>query len=290
MTTSPLPQFVTYRAAVTKVQKLGPHFVRVTFGGAGLSEFECAGVAPKIKVWIPAATDPIPETGPFDEALAAALVRTYTVRAHRPDANEVDIDFVIHEEGPAGRWAGSARPGQLIILSNAAGHAALSSHRTLFVGDPSSLPAIMTVLEAQQAGAAARVLLITDHDDDRFTLDPGAAEITRWLTTSGDPLALERGVREELDAFAPDYVWCAGEANALKPLRRFLRGEAGFDKLSSHVVGYWRRGANADVYDAETIARAFALVGAGVELTYQELDELSLGDHDLDRATPKRAA
>ncbi|GAA3626140.1 hypothetical protein GCM10022419_134620 [Nonomuraea rosea] len=38
------------------------------------------------------------------------------------------------------------------------------------------------------------------------------------------------------------YVWLAGEAGQLKPLRRWVRDELGLDKGDYSVTGYWKRG------------------------------------------------
>jgi NADPH-dependent ferric siderophore reductase len=35
--------------------------------------------------------------------------RNYTVRRHRPEAGEIDVDVVLHDQpGPASRWAAEA--------------------------------------------------------------------------------------------------------------------------------------------------------------------------------------
>lgn len=277
MTENGLPRLRSYRAEVLAVRHLGPRFIRVTFGGKGLHDFECFGIAPKIKVYIPVTRPGIPDTErPLDDLLHDAVMRTYTVRAYRPELDEVDIDFVVHGEGPAGRWASRAQPGMALALSNAAGYAPLAVKRPLLIGDPSSLPAIMSVLEELPHPHDARIVLRIDSAHERFELEEAASDITRWLETGHDRDALHENVRKEIASFAPDYVWAAGEAGTLTPLRRYVRNEAGYGKDSSHVVGYWRRHSTADVYDSETIARAQDLVRAGIPLTPQDMDELSI--------------
>lgn len=278
------PRLVTYLATVTSVRHLGPRFLRVTFGGTGLAEFTCTGTAPKIKAFIPELSRIAEPVGATEEFLARASKRTYTVREHRPELNEVDIDFVIHEDGPAGRWAAAAAAGHEIVLSNAVGTPALHFDRVLLVGDPSALPAVMTVLDTLPPGSSARIVMRIDTPDERMELEGGARGITRWVETGSDLDALAEAVRGEVSAFAPDYVWAAGEAGSLRPLRRFLREEADYTKSSSHTVGYWRRDATADVFEPETLARAEALVVAGVALTRKDLDELSVDERETEAA------
>ncbi|WP_217134971.1 siderophore-interacting protein [Leucobacter chinensis] len=271
-----LPRFVHYRATVVRTKLLGPDFLRVTFGGEGLVDFACSGVAPKIKVFLPDETRTHAADESLEGLLEGATMRTYTVRANREHEAEVDIDFVIHPEGPAGRWAAQAEPGQALVLSNAAGKDPLTAHDVLLIGDPSAVPAVMTIVESLPSDATARVLIRVDRAEDRFELEPAADGIARWIATGADTELLTSVVADEISAQRPDYVWAAGEASTLKPLRRLLRGDAQYTKQSSHTVGYWRRHSTADVYDAQTIALASQMINDGHDLTPQDMDELSI--------------
>ncbi|MGC8383232.1 siderophore-interacting protein [Pseudomonas aeruginosa] len=58
------------------------------------------------------------QTGAQPRARRRPPMRTYTIRALRREAGEVDIDFVLHgETGPASRWAAHARPGERLVMS-----------------------------------------------------------------------------------------------------------------------------------------------------------------------------
>src|SRR6266536_2879793 len=49
-------------------------------------------------------------------------MRTYTVRARRPAAAEVDVDFVLHgAHGPGSRWAARAQPGDTVAYLGSTG-------------------------------------------------------------------------------------------------------------------------------------------------------------------------
>ncbi|HJX44887.1 MAG TPA: siderophore-interacting protein, partial [Geodermatophilus sp.] len=41
-------------------------------------------------------------------------LRSYTARRQDPERGEVEIDFVLHGDGPAAAWAGGATPGALL--------------------------------------------------------------------------------------------------------------------------------------------------------------------------------
>ncbi len=47
--------------------------------------------------------------------------RRYTIRSFDPDIPAIDIDMVLHGDGPAAAWAASARPGSRIEGDRSAG-------------------------------------------------------------------------------------------------------------------------------------------------------------------------
>lgn len=48
------------------------------------------------------------------------------------------------------------------------------------------------------------------------------------------------------------FVWAAGEAGDIRPIRRYLRNEVGLPKRQTHVDGYWKRGVvNHDHHDED---------------------------------------
>ncbi|MFS2031498.1 siderophore-interacting protein, partial [Curtobacterium sp. CT11-45] len=98
-------RYRVFSVRVAAVTSLTPHFVRVTLTGDALAEFSSVGLDQRIKIVLP-----IPGHGFTDlpdgedwygawRALPDAVrnpLRTYTVRSFRPDARELDIDFVAH--------------------------------------------------------------------------------------------------------------------------------------------------------------------------------------------------
>jgi NADPH-dependent ferric siderophore reductase len=99
------PRKPRYPVEVTGVHALTPRMVRVTFGGEALGAFEWNGPAAHIKLIFPAATD-----------ADAPTMRTYTPRRFDARVPELDVDFVIHGEGPASTWAAQAAPGQRLTV------------------------------------------------------------------------------------------------------------------------------------------------------------------------------
>lgn len=143
--TSPM---LAFEVEVAGIQQLSPGFRRVTFAGAGLSQFSRgpsdasgrrATLDLRIKLMVPSAGHALPGFGTLAhgwyqqwlamDAHTRGHMRTYTIRNARLDGPEaavhgpqIDVDFVIHLDadgngGPASNWAAGARVGdQLTII------------------------------------------------------------------------------------------------------------------------------------------------------------------------------
>jgi NADPH-dependent ferric siderophore reductase len=169
-------------------------------------------------------------------------MRTYTVRAHRPAAAEVDIDFVLHgPEGPGSRWAMHARPGDTVaFLGHQGVHCVPPGTRwQLLVGDETAIPAIASIIESAPPGTVIRAFVEADPSEwQRFST--AASADVEWFTDG-----LLDAVRTSV---LPDggYAWLAGESGLVRSVRRQLVGECGFDRRCVTFTGYWRRGMSEE--------------------------------------------
>lgn len=238
----PRPAYRSFRAAVARVERLAPHFTRVTFAGDELAEFGTAGLDQRVKVVLP-----LPGTGfaTFPEAddwygawrqLRAEErnpFRTYTVRAVRPGRREVDVDFVVHgDSGPGSAWATRAVPGDEIVL---VGPDECSEGRTigidwrpgdvdtvLLAGDETAAPAICAILESLAADASGAAIIEVPSGDDALPVRAPAGVEVRWL-----PRVDEQAHGERLVPAVRDWVartcWlrdCADPASAAADVSR----------------------------------------------------------------------
>src|SRR5688500_12336623 len=105
----PVPAYRPFAAEVTRVARRSPSFLRVTFTGASVDDLAPNGWDQRIKVLLPTAARGLHDSPRGDDwyaewrALPEELrnpMRTYTVRAARPELREIDADFVLH--GPTG--------------------------------------------------------------------------------------------------------------------------------------------------------------------------------------------
>ena len=149
--------------------------------------------------------------------------RNYTVRAVRPEVEELDIDFALHEGGLAATWARAAQPGETLMWTPAEGGYVLpeDAEWQLVVGDLTAMPAIGRILEAVRPGVRTTVVIEVEDPADRQPL-PGDI---RWVRGR-----LNEVVRTFPEPDAPGYIWMAGETRhgsrrAPLPAARARRGQ-----------------------------------------------------------------
>ena len=118
------------RAEVVSVSKIAPRLVSVLVTGEDLDGFADAAPTSHLKVFLPAEGQDapnLPEFTPdgavFDEEAPRPTVRTYTPRGYDPATRTLEIQFLLHGEGPASAWAQRAKPGDKLAV---AGRAVLS--------------------------------------------------------------------------------------------------------------------------------------------------------------------
>lgn len=200
------PAYRAFPVRVARTRRLSPHFTRITFTGDELVDFGTAGFDQRVKVVLP-----LPDSGlehfPAGEDWYLAWrelpvelrnpFRTYTVRAVRPEAREVDIDFVGHgDTGPASRWAARATagdeaiivgpdersPGRALGIDWRPGH--VTTH--LLAGDETAAPAIAAILESLPVDATGVALIeVPDAADALDLVAPEGIEV-RFLPRSAD--------------------------------------------------------------------------------------------------------
>lgn len=195
-----------FEVEVLRSARLSPSFLRITFAGADLDSFADRGFDQRIKLALPlpeAGLDYLP-SGPDWYLRWRALpehqrnpVRTYTVRAVRQAAREVDVDFVLHGDGGrASRWARAARPAAraAIVGPDARYHGdhggadfrlPSRGRKFLLAGDETAVPAIAGILERLPGDAYGHVLLEVPEAADELSFDRPPGMRISWLVRDG---------------------------------------------------------------------------------------------------------
>lgn len=119
--------------------------------------------------------------------------------------------------------------------------------------DETALPAASRWLEELPPGTRAILLAEVANATEELDITTRAEVSLRWLYRDGAAAGgLERAVRDTELPSGDGFVWVAGEAGAVKPIRRFLRDELRLDPARFEVDGYWKRGvANHDHHEVE---------------------------------------
>ncbi|HEY2223138.1 siderophore-interacting protein [Actinomycetospora sp.] len=258
-----------YRLRVLRTETLTPHLVRVVFGGPGLEEFSDNGYAdrcvklafprPGVEHLWPLAVAEIRATMPRS---MWPMVRTYTIRALDHAAGELTLDFVVHgSAGVAGPWATNARPGDEVVMLGPGGSYSpaddVDAH--VMIGDESVLPAIAVACERVKPEVPVHVFAEVDGPADEIDLHTLGDLTVHWIhrDSGGDLVA---AVRAAAWPTGRVQAFVHGETTAVRALRPHVLGERGVAPSLLSISGYWRRGAEADVFQAEKQAE---LLGDG---------------------------
>ena len=241
-------------AEVRRVETITPGYVRVVLGGDDLG-FRSEDAEDHFKLVIPedGAEKPVlPVFGPngpsYPEGAPRPTMRDYTPRHFDPETNELTVDFVIHGEGPASNWASQAAPGQFVgVLGPRGSHVVEDVFDWyLLIGDETVLPSIARRLEEAAPGRKFIVFVEVDGAENEQELTTAADATVTWLhrngAAAGTTTLLEEAVRGLEFPAGNGFVWAGGEANTMKPIRRHLVNERGFDPSRLAFSGHWKLG------------------------------------------------
>jgi NADPH-dependent ferric siderophore reductase len=188
-------------------------------------------------------------------AAGASFRRRYTIRSFDPAAPSVDIDVVLHGDGPAAAWAASVQPGGRIEAIGPRGKVVVDAAADwhLFAGDDSAVPASLAMAESLPDPAPDHALVVLEVDgvDDQqraYTAD-GREIAVHWLHRAGaDPASAGHLVAalETIDLpGGHGHAYLAGELGVVAAMRAALLGR-GLTPDQISAKPYWRAGrANA---------------------------------------------
>lgn len=173
------------------------------------------------------------------------IIREYTIRGYDRASGGIIIDFVLHDHGVAGRWAGRARIGDPVGVLGPRGSRIFPSEPScyLIAVDETALPAAERLVEELPSSIDVRLFVIAPASGRR-PLGRSARGQIEWLDDPGllpDAVAAS-AVSRPVPADA--VLWAAGESDAIRRLRlRILSdGILPADRMDLH--GYWRLGVS----------------------------------------------
>ncbi|MDQ0041063.1 siderophore-interacting protein [Variovorax boronicumulans] len=242
---------------VKTVQRVTPHLIRIVLTGDDLAGFTSLGFDDHAKIFFPDATTgklTLPTAGPDGPVWPGSgrpTMRDYTPRRHDAKANTLEIDFALHDAGPATQWAENAKPGDTLGVGGPRGSFIVPTEFDwhLLIGDDTALPAIARRLAELPAGSRVVVLAEVDSEADEIAFETEAELTLQWVHRRGAEAGVSTVLVDALKAAklpAGDFhAWVGCESGIAKALRAHLVSERGANPKWTRASGYWRRGAAA---------------------------------------------
>ena len=244
---------------VHDVAQITPHLVRVTLGGDELAGFVSSGFDDHMKVIFPDEVTgeiklPDMSLPKGSDSGPKPTMRDYTPHHFDPIANTLQIDFVLHNAGPATAWARQAKRGQHLGIGGPRASFITTTDFDwhLLIGDATALPAISRRLAELPADSQAVVLLEVETPEDEIELTSAAQLNVVWVHTN--PATAQAGATlvDALKTLAKAglpkgdfYAWIACESLTAKALRMQLIAEHGANPKWTKAAGYWKQGSVA---------------------------------------------
>src|SRR5262245_53982449 len=167
---------------VRRIDRIAAHMIRVTLGG-DLDGFTSLGFDDHVKLFFPEG----PAGADGEPPMAG---RDYTPRRYDPVAKTLEIEFVIHDAGPATRWAERAQVGDVLRIGGPRGSFIIPTNFDwhLLMGDDTAVPAIARRLAELPTGTRAVVVAEVDGPADQVPLESAADVTVIWAHRDGaDP-------------------------------------------------------------------------------------------------------
>lgn len=181
---------------------------------------------------------------------APPVRRRYTIRHYDPDPRRLDLDFVLHGDGPGMRWAQAARPGDSIEVVGPRGKITLARNADwhLFAGDATAVPGALAMMEALPRDAPAAAFLQVDGPEERQSVDGDRGQHITWQYEVPAPNG-DVGLTAALAGAAlppgRGHAYLAGEVALVTALKATLLSR-GWSPEDISAKAYWNRGrANA---------------------------------------------
>lgn len=232
------------RLEVLRVVDITPRMRRVTLGGPELAGFVSLGSDDHIKLLFPqnAAEQAALESPTFTikgDGPQPAM-RDYTPRRFDLDAGELDIDFVLHGDGPASTWAEQVKVGQHLHIGGPRGSMIVPDifDSYLLIGDETALPAIGRRLEELPAGRQALAVIEIENTAEKQALRSAADVQVIWVVRGQDDL-LDTVQNLTLPGGSL-YSFVATETKLSRQVRRVLLDTHLVNEEFLKAAGYWR--------------------------------------------------
>lgn len=234
------------------VTDITPLMRRVRLAG-DMTGFASLGHADHIKAFFfPAGVTPkVVPIGPRGAEFAEGErpeMRDYTPRAWDVDQGWIDLDFVLHGDGPASSWAAGAVVGSKLVIGGPRGSMVVPAAFDwyLLAGDETALPALGRRIEELPAGSKIVAIIEVADPAEQQHFETVADLTLTYLHRNGQPAGTTTMLLDAIRAMSlppgTAYAYIAGEVTMAQAIRAHLSDERGFDPQYIKAAGYWRLG------------------------------------------------
>lgn len=181
-------------------------------------------------------------------------MRDYTPRYFDAAAGTLELDFVLHGDGPASSWAAGAKVGDKLVIGGPRGSLIIPAAFDwyLLAGDETALPAIGRRIEELPPGARIIAVIEVENAAEEQLFDTQADLVLHYVHRNGTPAGTTSLILDTIRdiEFPPGdaYAYIAGESSMSKAVRTHLTGERGFNPEWVKAAGYWLLGV-ADAHE-----------------------------------------
>lgn len=236
------------RLTVLRVTDLTPRMRRITVGGPELQGFTSLGSDDHIKLLFacsPEEQQTIDARGMGRDGGVRPTMREYTPRRVDLLTQELDIDFVLHGDGPASTWAAQAAPGQTLDIAGPRASMVVPDifDSYLLIGDETAIPAIARRLEELPEGRQVVAIVQIEDEQERQPLASKAQVEVIWVRRHDQDLLDLLG-----NLVLPQgelYGWIALEKSLTRQAKALLLAK-GVKEGTLKAAAYWRQEGDID--------------------------------------------
>jgi NADPH-dependent ferric siderophore reductase len=175
----------------------------------------------------------------LSEPSGRRVKRRYTIRNHRRDIGEVDVDVFLHGQSPGSVWGSTALPGDEVSFQGPRGKLTVTSAPWhILVGDESALPAIGAICESLPEDEPAIAVIEVGDAEDELPVIATTHWIHRASTPPGTPQTLVTALAGLELPPGSGHGYLMGETRSMVAVRALLE-ERGLTHDNIFLKGYW---------------------------------------------------
>ncbi|SDQ44275.1 MULTISPECIES: siderophore-interacting protein [unclassified Pseudomonas] len=230
------------RLNVLRVTELTPRMRRITLGGPELQGFTSVGSDDHVKLMFACSAEEqaVLDNLDFSRDGLRPTMREYTPRRIDLAGGEMDIDFVLHGDGPASTWAAQAQVGQVLNMAGPRASLVVPDifDSYLLVGDETAIPAIARRLEELPAGRKVLAVIEIENAQEQQALASAAQVEVIWVLRQQQDLL---DVVKDLSLPSGQlYTWVALEKSLMRKAKRLLIDDKGVKEDLIKAASYWQ--------------------------------------------------